>query len=99
MAVSAGRGASAQDARPLGERALFGAYARGLPYYPHRALPELERKLGVKLGQSTADGRIYLKHEDECVAACCGAPVMMVNGHYHEKLTPEKVDEILDGLE
>ena len=58
-----------------------------------------ERKLGVKLGQSTADGRIYLKYEDECVAACCGAPVMMVNGHYHEKLTPEKVDEILDGLE
>ena len=58
-----------------------------------------ERKLGVKLGQSTPDGRIYLKHEDECVAACCGAPVMMVNGHYHEKLTPEKVDEILDGLE
>lgn len=58
-----------------------------------------ERKLGVKLGESTADGRIYLKHEDECVAACCGAPVMMVNGHYHEKLTPEKVDKILDGLE
>jgi NADH-quinone oxidoreductase subunit E len=52
----------------------------------------------VKLGESTADGRIYLKKEEECLAACCGAPMMTVDGHYHEKLTPEKVDEILDGL-
>ncbi len=58
-----------------------------------------ERKLGAKLGESTADGRIYLKREEECLAACCGAPMMVVNGHYHEKLTTEKVDEILDGLE
>jgi len=57
-----------------------------------------EKKLGVKLGESTADGRIYLKKEEECLAACCGAPMMVVDGHYHEKLTPEKVDEILDGL-
>ncbi len=58
-----------------------------------------ERKLGVKLGESTADGRVYLKREEECLAACCGAPMMVVNGHYHEQLTTEKVDEILDGLE
>jgi len=57
-----------------------------------------EKKLGVKLGESTADGRVYLKKEEECLAACCGAPVMVVDGHYHEKLTPEKLDEILDGL-
>lgn len=57
-----------------------------------------ESKLGVKLGESTADGRIYLKNEEECLAACCGAPMMVVNGHYHENLTLEKVDEILDGL-
>ncbi|MFC4727090.1 NADH-quinone oxidoreductase subunit NuoE [Coralloluteibacterium thermophilus] len=57
-----------------------------------------EKKLGCKLGESTADGRVYLKREEECLAACCGAPMMVVNGHYHEKLTPEKVDEILDGL-
>ena len=57
-----------------------------------------ERKLGCKLGESTADGRVYLKREEECVAACCGAPVVVINGHYHEKLTPEKVDELLDGL-
>lgn len=57
-----------------------------------------ENKLGVKLGESTADGRIYLKKEEECLAACCGAPMMVVNGHYHENLTTEKVDQILDGL-
>ena len=57
-----------------------------------------EKKLGVKLGESTADGRVYLKKEEECLAACCGAPMMVVDGHYHEKLTPEKVDEILDEL-
>ena len=57
-----------------------------------------ERKLGVKLGQSTADGRVYLRCEEECVAACCGAPAAVINGHYHEKLTPQKVDELLDGL-
>ncbi len=58
-----------------------------------------ERKLGAKLGESSADGRIYLKREEECLAACCGAPMMVVNGHYHENLTPAKVDAILDGLE
>jgi NADH-quinone oxidoreductase subunit E len=59
----------------------------------------LEKKLGIKLGETTADGRITLKLEEECLAACTGGPMMTVNGHYHENLTPEKVDEILDGLE
>ena len=58
-----------------------------------------ERRLGAKLGESSADGRVYLKREEECLAACCGAPMMVVNGHYHENLTPAKVDAILDGLE
>ena len=57
-----------------------------------------EKKLGVKVGESTADGRVYLKPEEECLAACCGAPMMVVNGHYHENLTTEKVDRILDEL-
>jgi NADH-quinone oxidoreductase subunit E len=59
----------------------------------------VEDKLGIKLGQSTADGRVYLKKEEECLAACCGAPMMMVDHRYHENLTKKKVDEILDGLE
>ena len=59
----------------------------------------IEQKLGIKLGESTPDGKIYLKREEECLAACCGAPMMMVNHTYHENLTPEKVDEILGALE
>jgi len=59
----------------------------------------VEKKLGIKLGETTADGRITLKLEEECLAACAGGPMMTVNGHYHENLTPGKVDEILDGLE
>ena len=57
-----------------------------------------EKKLGCTLGASTADGRIYLKREEECVAACCGAPVVVINGHYHENLDAAKVDALLDGL-
>lgn len=59
----------------------------------------IENRLGIKWGESTDDGKFYLKKEEECLAACCGAPMMQVNHVYHENLTPEKVDEILDGLE
>jgi NADH-quinone oxidoreductase subunit E len=59
----------------------------------------VERKLGIKTGESTPDGKFYLKREEECLAACCGAPMMMVDHVYHENLTPEKVDEALDELE
>jgi NADH-quinone oxidoreductase subunit E len=58
----------------------------------------VERKLGIRAGQSTADGRIFLKREEECLAACTGAPMMMVDHVYHEHLTPETVDQILDAL-
>ncbi len=59
----------------------------------------VEKKLGIKLGDSTIDGRIYLKREEECLAACCGAPMMMVNHKYHENLTTERVDKILGELD
>ncbi len=59
----------------------------------------IEKKLGIKEGESTEDGRYHLKQEEECLAACCGAPMMMVDHVYHENLTPEKVDEILEKLE
>ncbi len=57
-----------------------------------------ESKLGIKHGESSADGKVFLKVEEECLAACSGAPMMVVNGHYHENLTEEKIDQILDGL-
>ena len=59
----------------------------------------VENKLGIKLGESTKDGRIYLKQEEECLAACAGGPMMQVDHVYYEDLTPEKVDAILDALE
>ncbi len=62
-------------------------------------LAHIEKKLGVRLGESTADRKFYLKREEECLAACCGAPMMQVNHVYYTELTPEKVDSILDGLE
>ncbi len=58
----------------------------------------VEKKLGIRIGESTADGRIFLKPEEECLAGCCGAPMMQVNHVYHENLTIDRVDEILDGL-
>jgi len=59
----------------------------------------VEQRLGCRVGESTADGRIFLKNEEECLAACSGAPMMQVDHVYYTNLTPEKVDEILDGLE
>jgi len=58
----------------------------------------VEKSLGIAVGESTDDGRIYLKREEECLAACCGAPMMMVDHVYHENLTPAKVDDILAKL-
>ncbi len=62
-------------------------------------LAHIENKLGIRVGETTADGKFYIKREEECLAACCGAPMMMVDHIYHENLTPEKVDQILDALE
>lgn len=59
----------------------------------------VEHRLGVKLGHSTPDGKFYLKPEEECLAGCCGAPMMQVDHVYHEHLTPERVDQILDALD
>ena len=58
----------------------------------------VEKKLGIKTGESTPDGRIYLKREEECLAACTGAPMLMVDHVYYENLTPAAVDKILDEL-
>ena len=58
-----------------------------------------EKKLGCKHGGTSPDGKVTLKVEEECLAACAGAPMMVVDGHYHEKLTPESLDRILDSLD
>jgi len=57
----------------------------------------LEKRLGIKLGETTPDRKFTLK-EVECLAACCGAPMFQIGKTYYENLTPQKVDEILASL-
>ena len=61
-------------------------------------ISHIENKLNISLGESTSDGNIFLKKEEECLAACTGAPMMMVDHVYIENLTIEKVDEVLERL-
>jgi NADH-quinone oxidoreductase subunit E len=61
-------------------------------------LEHLGNRLGIGFGQVTADGKFSLK-EVECLGACGGAPMMQIGNTYYENLTPELVDQILDGLE
>ena len=63
-----------------------------------RIVEHIERRLGIRTGESTPDGKIYLKREEECLAACNNAPMMMVDHVFHEHLTPEKVDQVLAAL-
>ena len=57
----------------------------------------LRRRLGIEVGQTTADGRFSLS-EAECLASCGTAPMMQVNDDYWEKLTPERTLEIIERL-
>lgn len=64
-----------------------------------KIVEHISAKLNIKFGETSADGKFTMIREEECLAACAGAPMMVVDGHYYEHLTPEKVDTILDGLE
>jgi NADH-quinone oxidoreductase subunit E len=61
-------------------------------------LAHLERKLGISVGQTTADKRFTLTTV-ECLGSCGTGPVLQINDVYHENLTIGKVDEILEGLD
>ncbi len=54
-----------------------------------------ERKLGIKSGETTADGNFTLSHV-ECLAACGTAPAMMINEDYYENLTETELNKIID---
>ena len=58
----------------------------------------LEKKLGIKMGETTKDGRFTLK-EVECLAACGGAPMFQIGKTYYENLTPDKIDQVLAALD
>jgi NADH-quinone oxidoreductase subunit E len=57
----------------------------------------IEKKLGIKDGQTTADGMFTLKTV-ECLGSCGTAPMLQCGAKYHENLTLEKVDDLLDNL-
>jgi NADH-quinone oxidoreductase subunit E len=62
-----------------------------------QVVKHLEAKLGIRMGETTPDGRFTLK-EVECLAACGGAPMFQIGKKYYENLTPEKIDRILEDL-
>ena len=61
-------------------------------------LDRLKHKLGVDVGETTADGKIVL-FEAECLGACGGAPMLICNDRYVEDMTPEGVDQLLSELD
>lgn len=58
-------------------------------------LDHLEEKLGVSVGGTTSDG-LFTLGEVECLGACTEAPVLEIDGEYHFRLTPEKLERILN---
>lgn len=61
-----------------------------------RIVSHIKDRLGLEVGQTDDDGLFRLE-EAECLGACGMAPMMQVGKHYYEHLTPEKVDELIDG--
>ena len=61
-------------------------------------LRQLEAHVGVHAGEPTPDGRLVLGHE-ECLGACAYAPMMRIDGEYHEDLDAERAKSILDSLD
>lgn len=58
----------------------------------------VENKYQVKPGETTADGRFTFK-EVECLGACRDAPAVLIGKTYHERLSPEALDQLIEGLE
>ena len=62
-----------------------------------RLIAHLEHKLGIRVGETTADGRFTLQTV-ECLASCGTAPAMQLNRTYHEQLDEGKLDGLLEAL-
>lgn len=63
-----------------------------------KVVEHLQQRLGIRMGETSADGRFTLK-EVECLGACVNAPMFELNKNYYENLTPDSIDAILDGLD
>ncbi|MBI3897864.1 MAG: NADH-quinone oxidoreductase subunit NuoE [Gammaproteobacteria bacterium] len=89
---------SLYDLQPVGRHKVYvcnsiSCWLRG----SEKLLEHIKQRLGVDIGETTADGRCTLK-QAECLAACGGAPALMIDDKYHENVTPEKFDALLAGL-
>jgi NADH-quinone oxidoreductase subunit E len=63
-----------------------------------KALHYLERKLGIAMGGTTADG-LFTLQQSECLGACADSPVMLVNDrHMCSFMSDDKLDQLIDGL-
>ena len=63
-----------------------------------KALQYLEKKLGIHMGETTADG-LFTLQQSECLGACADSPVMLVNDrHMCSFMSNEKLDQLIDGL-
>lgn len=62
-----------------------------------KLMAHAKKRLGIGLNETTPDGRFTLK-EVECLGACIAPPACQIGKAYHENVTPEKFDEILDTL-
>jgi NADH-quinone oxidoreductase subunit E len=62
-----------------------------------KLIRHLEDRLGIRMGETTPDGLITLKRM-ECLASCGTAPAIQVDGIYYERMTPQKLDELLEKL-
>jgi NADH-quinone oxidoreductase subunit E len=81
--------------RPLGRNVI--RICQSLPcHLKHLDLivDALETTLGIKFGETTADGRFSLEFTN-CIGACDLAPAMLINGELHGNLTPDKIPQIL----
>ncbi len=56
-----------------------------------------QKKLGIKKGETTDDG-LFTLSEVECAGACVNAPVVAINNHYYEDLSPELMEQLLDDI-
>ena len=62
-----------------------------------KVFDHIRQRLGIGHKQDTPDGLFHLE-EVECIGACCWGPAMQINYDFHENLTTDKVDEVLEGL-
>ena len=63
-----------------------------------QALQYLEHKLGIRMGETTADG-LFTLQQSECLGACADSPVMLVNDrHMCSFMSNDKLDQLVDGL-